>query len=76
MTVPVSEIKALTNSIQSMNDKLENLNPGLVPVRTLLEEPAGPSRSEPPPVSVAAAPSLTHSSSPSNKVTPPYIPPR
>jgi hypothetical protein len=37
--VPVSEFTALTQSIQSMNNKLDSLTPSLLPVRTVLSPP-------------------------------------
>ena len=37
VSVPTSELAALTQSIRSMNEKLENLNPSVLPVRTLLQ---------------------------------------
>jgi hypothetical protein len=45
--VPVSEFTALTQSIQSMNNKLDSLTPSLLPVRTVLSPPANSSSSQP-----------------------------
>jgi hypothetical protein len=46
--VPVSEFTALTQSIQSMNSKLDSLTPSLLPVRTVLSPPPATSCSSQP----------------------------
>jgi hypothetical protein len=46
--VPVSEFTALTQSIQSMNNKLDSLTPSLLPVRTVLSPPPATSISSQP----------------------------
>ncbi len=46
--VPVSEFTALTQSIQSMNNKLDSLTPSLLPVRTVLSPPPATSSSSQP----------------------------
>ncbi len=45
--MPVSEFTALTQSIQSMNNKLDSLTPSLLPVRTVLSPPATSGSSQP-----------------------------
>ena len=46
--VSVSEFQSLTKSIQSMSEKLDNLNPELVPVRTLIQQDESFTRSSAP----------------------------
>jgi hypothetical protein len=45
--VPVSEFTGLTQSIQSMNNKLDSLTPSLLPVRTVLSPAATSGSSQP-----------------------------
>jgi len=74
--VPVSEFTALTQSIQSMNSKLDSLTPSLLPVRTVLSPPPATSISSQPMNGGGPRGPLSAASAGNSRAELPELPPR